>query len=303
LGSQPLTAILLAEVPEPAQSRLRAFCSLEAALSRVLMEAQPLRGDLGIPEEELVRFIGERIAPDARCETALSQEHAADLVLCCGCLRHDPLALDRFEKGFLAEVPRWVARLNMPPALVDEVMQVLRDVLFVVRPGRRPRIAEYSGRGSLRGWLKVVSLREAIRILEGQRPGSVDLEAVLEKAPLGDDPELRYVKRLYGERFRAAFAQAFGELNTQERALLGQTYVEGLTIDGLASRLGIHRATAARQLARTRAKLLTETRKRLAHDLRISRDEVDSILRLLDSHLEASVRGLIEPKPCSDPPM
>jgi len=48
----------------------------------------------------------------------------------------------------------------------------------------------------------------------------------------------------------------------------------------------VHRATIARWIAAAKQSVLDRTRKRLMHDLRISADEVDSLIRLVHSRID-----------------
>jgi RNA polymerase sigma-70 factor (ECF subfamily) len=55
----------------------------------------------------------------------------------------------------------------------------------------------------------------------------------------------------------------------------------------------VHRGTAARWLDRCTRALLSATRRTLANRLRVDRADVDSILRLVRSRLEVSIRGAL----------
>ncbi|MBN1606671.1 MAG: transcriptional regulator, partial [Polyangiaceae bacterium] len=70
-------------------------------------------------------------------------------------------------------------------------------------------------------------------------------------------------------------------------------YSAGLTIDEIAAAFGIHRATAARRVARARSALLAATRRELGERLRMSTAALKSVMRLIQSQLHASVRRLL----------
>ena len=77
----------------------------------------------------------------------------ADLYLARACCAGDARALATFDEKFLAQVPAILARHRARDA-ADEVRQLVRERLFVAPP----KIASYTGRGSLAGWLRITVL-------------------------------------------------------------------------------------------------------------------------------------------------
>ena len=62
-----------------------------------------------------------------------------------------------------------------------------------------------------------------------------------------------------------------------------------LSIDAIGAAFGVHRATAARWLLRAREALVAQTRARLASRLSMTVTEIDSVIELVQSRLDASV--------------
>ena len=175
-------------------------------------------------------------------------------------------------------------------------MQVLRNELLVGREGRRPKLAEYGGRGDLKGWLRVTAMRAALKVKKkGQRDAAApnNDSVLLEMRSTGDDPELSYMKALYGDAFRAAFRVAAGSLEARDRDLLRQHFVEGRNIDELGTLYGVHRATAARSIQAAREKLLSATRREFASRAQVSPRECESVLRLVQSKFDVTLRRLL----------
>ena len=83
-------------------------------------------------------------------------------------------------------------------------------------------------------------------------------------------------------------------MNDREKNMLRQHIVDGLSIDDLAALHKVHRATSARWLAKAKEDLLAETRKTFIQNARISKGECDSILRLVQSQLHATIRRRLE---------
>jgi RNA polymerase sigma-70 factor (ECF subfamily) len=109
----------------------------------------------------------------------------------------------------------------------------------------------------------------------------------------GADPELQLLKRQHLAHFKAAFAEAVGTLDSSDRVVLRQHFVERLTIDQIGAVYHLHRATAARRLARAREALLAATRAALARRLGLAPVELESVLELIASRMEASVERLL----------
>jgi RNA polymerase sigma-70 factor (ECF subfamily) len=103
------------------------------------------------------------------------------------------------------------------------------------------------------------------------------------------DPILEQLKGEYRSQFATALREAIAELGAEDRTLLRQQIVDQLSIDELGAAYGVHRATAARWVNRARGALVTVTRTRLAARLAMPVDEVDSVIRLVQSRLDASV--------------
>lgn len=214
-----------------------------------------------------------------------------DLYLALGCVARDAVALAGFERVCVPVIDRAVTAIGATAAEAADLRQVVRQRLLVATDGGAPRLAQYAGRGSLVAWVRVVAMREAARMLPRERREGAGLEAVLVAA--GDDPEIGYLKRLYRAEFKQAVAAAVGELTDRDRLLLQQHALDGLSIDELAGLHGVHRATTARWVEAARQALVAGTRREMLARLRLSRGELDSVMRLIASQLEASLPGLL----------
>jgi RNA polymerase sigma-70 factor (ECF subfamily) len=70
--------------------------------------------------------------------------------------------------------------------------------------------------------------------------------------------------------------------------------VDGLTIDEIGALYRVHRATAARWLARAQVGLTKEIRAALIRTLNLQPAELRSVLRLIRSGLQVSLRSLFD---------
>jgi RNA polymerase sigma-70 factor (ECF subfamily) len=208
-----------------------------------------------------------------------------DLYLACAIEQGVPEALRVFETEYLPQVDAAIAHLDGGSALADDVRTALRERVLAGGAGKA-RIAEYRGRGDLRGWLRVVALREALQLVRARRreaPLSDDLATKLEAQAIAiTDAE----RRIYREAFTAALAT----LTARERNLLRQHYLHGATVDELGALYGVHRATPARWIAQVRETLMRRTRQHIGEALRLSGTELDSAMGKVAEHIDYSLR-------------
>jgi RNA polymerase sigma-70 factor (ECF subfamily) len=266
---------------------------LEQAIDAASREGREAWPGVDVDSEWLRAFIAER---DTEGEPALETLCLRDLYLACACARGDATALASFERGVMPVAA--AAAVRAGAAEVDEVCQVVRDILFVGAAGKSPAIERYSGRGNLKAWVRVIAAREAYRLARRDKNRvSVQDEALFDVLTDGsEDPQLDYLKEHYREKFRAAFRAAVGELGRRERTALRLQVLDGLSIDEIGATYGVHRATAARWLARARDQLLVATRTQMAAQLGIQRAEVDSIIRMISSQLDMSLHSVLTSK-------
>jgi RNA polymerase sigma-70 factor (ECF subfamily) len=262
--------------------------ALEAELSRLYESGRAAWPGVTLAPERFCEFLAAHVTSSS----TLPSLHAADLYLACACVEGDAAALRAFEV-LLAEVGRKLRRLARDPEVLADAQQRVRQVL--VRDGERPPVlADYSGRGALGGWLRIVLGRELVRLgrREGRQPRLDTGEAAL-IVDGDDDPETAYLKRHYQRQFKEAFAAGMRQLADEDRRSLRYAIVERLSIDEIAKLEGVHRATAARDVARARARLTEETRRALQERLAVEAGQLDSILRLVGSEIDVSVRRLL----------
>jgi RNA polymerase sigma-70 factor (ECF subfamily) len=260
-----------------------------AALDRVVEAARAAWPDIALDDATFLAHLAERAGEPTA--DSLVRLPAADLYLACACARGIPVALRAFDDQFVGAIDPALRHAGLFPDLFDEVKQRLRIKLFTSADGHAPRILDYLGRGNLRGWLRIVAVREALNTLRGDKRA---LAGGLSEVPLvTDDPVLDHLKTRYRGEFRDAIAEAAGTLEPRERNLLRQYYLDGLTYDVLARMYRVHLATVARWVDKAREALLASTRRVLVTRMNIPRDELDSILRLIESQLEVSARDLL----------
>jgi len=263
------------------------------ALTRELVDliARARREAPGVKLDPLgfAAHVAERVTYDRHGMPVLAAIHAGALWIAYGCVLGDASALAAFETTYAPVIGAALAR-SFEHGTASDAELVLREKLVLVAGDGAPRLAAYSGRGDLRAWLRAAAVRTAIDLVRARRVIPVD------NADLGDaaavDPVLARLKQNYRDEFRAAFGAAARELTDRERTLLRYRFVDDLSIDEIGLLYKAHRATVARWIAAIREALFERTRAQLMASLDLDDGEVDSVLRLVDSQLEASISAV-----------
>jgi RNA polymerase sigma-70 factor (ECF subfamily) len=258
---------------------------MSADLTRILAEGRAAWPTIRIPDDVFASYVLAR-SEGSRVEAM----HAGDLYLACACSRGDEEAIATFDRVFLAPVSAIVLRTGAPPHVGGDVTQLLRERLLVGDGGRPPRITDYAGRGSLAGWVRIAAVRAASTLRRDKRVQE-NLEPPVPRPP--ESPEEATIRARYGDAFDRAFRSAFRALSAEDRVILRLHFAEGLNLDRLAVALGFSRATAGRRIQAARAHVRDETMRLLEAELDASREEIESVLAALRSHLDLSLSALV----------
>lgn len=215
--------------------------------------------------------------------TTLDTIHATDLYLAAGCLAGDKAALQAFERRVMGAVKGAVERAS-PKGNADDMVQITLEKLLVGPP---PKLAQYTGKGPLVGWVRVVAVREALQVVRAtKRDVTSDAEVIGTSAASVD---MKMLKDMHGPSFVKAVNDAIARLTADQRTILRFHARDGLTIDQIAPMLGIHRATAARRLERARADVLEHTKAVLREKHGLSDSEARSLCMALGGQLDMSL--------------
>src|SRR5215469_5086369 len=191
-------------------------------------------------------------------------------------LRIDELALARacaagHEMAWELFLTRYREKLYLSALRIvreDSAAHDLADTLYAdlygttIREGHRvSKLASYTGRGSLEGWLRTVLAQEYVnRYRKTKRLVSLDEESeegIQFQAP---DPEPAIPA---DHRLAQATDKALAFLSPEDRLLLSAYYLDGRTLAEIARMLGVHESTISRKLD----KLAKALRKQILADL------------------------------------
>lgn len=265
---------------------------LDDPLHDIIDAAQRACPTVRVPPGTFAEYLRERLPPELPPALALRRIHTSDLYLACACALGDQNAFTVFDERCLSHLDRVLARMGIANDVIAEVKQDIRARVLIGDRGRA-EIVDFRGRGALRAWVRVMATRRALEQTgRARRDVALDDDALLRQMVAPDDPKLEYARELYGDVFKHAFEDALQALSHRDQTLLRQHHVDSLTLDELAKLHRVHRATVARLLARARLLVLEATRARLKSQLDVSSHELDSILRMIWSRVEISVREL-----------
>ncbi|WP_257462178.1 sigma-70 family RNA polymerase sigma factor [Archangium lipolyticum] len=268
--------------------------AMEKELERLFHEGREAWPSLPLGALPFARHVTRHLPSGRDPERALPALHGADLYLACACKEGVPGAIAAFQASYGATVEAALRGRSVPPAEREELKQAFWEKLFVSQPGAPPRIAEYSGRGPLGGWVRVAAIRAALNFLEQRKKDLLAVGTPVDelREPTTSDPELDFLKSHYRGEVLQALKDAISGLGADERNVLRLYFLDGLSTERIATVYGVHRATVARWVAHGRGELLRGTHKLLTQRLRIQKGEVESILGIVRSQLGLALSSI-----------
>jgi RNA polymerase sigma-70 factor (ECF subfamily) len=285
---------LLDCLDSPRRDEVAAIVDLEELLEQQLTEGAAAWPNVQLDPAIYLRHLADKLRErsDEISDHVIRTMPAADLYLAAACTAGDPAAIGAFHDTIFPVLRPALAKLGVPAVTIDETEQRVLVIVLVGDPDR-PAIARYGGRGRLRSWLRSIGVRTGRRLMGVNEPSAPDQVDELDQLSAGvHDPELELLRSRYRDDVRRALAGALSMLAERQRNVLRQYYIDGLTIDQLAALYRVDRATTARWVVAARSDVLVGTRDFLRSSLGATTDEVESILRLVRSQLEISMRQL-----------
>jgi RNA polymerase sigma-70 factor (ECF subfamily) len=220
----------------------------------------------------------------------------ADLALARACAAGREAAWDYFVIRYRAKLYEAGAAIARDESVGSELADSLYTDLFGTRQtdgGQRiSKLASYTGRGSLDGWLRTVLAQEYVNRYRAERRTAPFDESVQPAAPANDgipvDP-----------RLEQATAEAIAELPAEDRLTLAAYYLDGRTLAEIARMMYVHESTISRRLDRVTSAL----RKRILHGLRhrgMSRRAAEEALDTDVRDLAVDVRASLAQDPAAE---
>lgn len=208
-------------------------------------------------------------ASAAEIGSFVDEIHADDLCLIIACERNDEKAWEDLVANF-DPVVKSAARKIAPNAEdADDLASSIWAELYGLRQdesgARKTKLAYYSGRGSLGGWLRAIISQMAVdRFRKESR--TVQIEDAREFENLAEEssnnsnnehvvshaenPEKLFTEQETAADVSEALRSSIASLEPEDRVILKMYYFDGLKLKEIAAVFGYHEATASRRLVR-----------------------------------------------------
>ena len=225
----------------------------------------------------------------------LSSLKLDELALAHGCAAGNQHAWDVFLTKYRESIYQSARSITRNETTGRDLADSLYAELYGLGPeeDRRSKLALYSGRGSLAGWLRMVLAQSYInQIRAGKRLVSIEEE----EEEHGKQFPAASVEaaRTPDSRIKDVTDEVLTNLSAEERFLLSSYFLDGRRLAEIGRTLGVHESTISRKME----KLLAEVRKRIRKGLErrgMSRRQADEALETDVRDLELDVAARLRP--------
>ncbi len=210
----------------------------------------------------------------------------ADVALAAACVEGSAKAWEILLETLRA--PLRAAGRSMAGDRGEELADSLFGELYAKRASK---LASYAGRSSLAGWLRAVLQQSWIdRLRSEKHVVQMDDDAPEPAAP----PAADAVEQSQNARIvRGALASGMAALPPRQKLLLDFYYSHGLTLREAAALVGVHEATASRELDRARAALKSHLTEILRREHRLEAHAAEALLLNWDHAQETAAPSVL----------
>jgi len=257
-------------------------------------------------------FKSDENASGADVKSFVDEIRADDLCLIIACEKGDDAAWTDLVKNFDATVKSAARKYaknaedaeDLAGSIWAELYGLKRDAAGNVKT----KLAYYSGRGSLAGWLRAVTNQLAVDQFRKESK-FVQIEEAREFENLAnesssnsdnikiirgsDNPEENFSRKQTQKDVSEALKQAIGELEAEDKLILKLYYFDDLKLKDIGASLGFHEATASRKLVRIQTEIRKSVEKILQAQHGWQREEVKRHLAEAASKLGISFEKLL----------
>jgi RNA polymerase sigma-70 factor (ECF subfamily) len=230
----------------------------------------------------------------------LASLNADDLCLAAACAKGDDAAWEDFFREYRSYLVSVARTMTQDAGAAEQLADSTFAELYGLRESGGARVSKfsfYSGRGSLRGWLRAVVFqlsadlhRQTSRLVQTEEPEEMDRMAhAAEKIDRRTVPELDYVSQRYREAVAQSLRRAIADLEPRERLLLAYYYYDEMTLREIGHLFDVHEATISRWLTKVQKRVRKLVEKGLARDHRFNRREVAEAIQLAAEQMDLTV--------------
>ncbi len=254
-------------------------------------------------------------APAEVIQDFIDKLQADDLCLIVACEQGNQKAWTDLVERFSATVRSAARSASSNEEGAEDLAQSIWAELhgLRVREDGRPagKLAYYSGRGSLAGWLRAVVAQLAIdqhrkqsRLVQTEE--DADFDRIIQQ---GEDettwsghgtsanPELQISAKLAGAQMQKALAESVKQMSAEDRLLVKLYYFDGLRLREAGAVLGVHEATASRRLTRIHGELRQQVERLLIEQEGWTQSETARAFSEVALNLETDIEPLLATEP------
>jgi RNA polymerase sigma-70 factor, ECF subfamily len=225
-------------------------------LESTITELYQKTGNSGLSREQFVVILNQIAAkylPADASDQEISDLYASlrveELALARACAAGQERAWEIFMARYREKLYDIAAYIAKEASAARELADSLYADLYgtTIRDGQRiSKLASYTGRGSLEGWLRTVMAQEFVnRFRRQRRLVSLDEESEEGAQFAATDPG---PATAVDPRVEAATDEALSRLSPEERFILASYYLDQRTLADIARTLAVHESTISRKL-------------------------------------------------------
>jgi RNA polymerase sigma-70 factor (ECF subfamily) len=230
----------------------------------------------------------------------LSSLNAEDICLATACAKGDEQAWEVFFRDYRSYLVSVARTMTQDAGAAEQLADSTFAELYGLRESGGTRVSKfafYSGRGSLRGWLRAVVFqlsadhhRQTSRLVQTEEPEEMDRMVLASATPERKvTSDLDYVQQRYRDAIAAALQRAINDLEPRERLLLAYYYYDEMTLREIGQLFDVHEATISRWLTKVQKRVRKLVEKGLARDHQFNRREVTEAIEMAAEQMDLTV--------------
>lgn len=285
--------------------------TVDEAIEHLISRADNARGLTGADIAERIMASLDKYllrdtpsAPNTEIKEFIDELRADELCLIVACERGDERAWEDLVKNFDSTVKSAARKISSSAEDAEDLASSIWAELYGLRQDaagkKKSKLAYYSGRGSLAGWLRAVVAQLAVdqfrkvskfvQIEEDREFENLANEAAQDAsnnhhASHRESPEELFSESQTASDVSAALTAAIAGLDAEDRLILKLYYFDDLKLKDIAVIFGYHEATASRKLTRVQS----EIRKGVEKELKTRHGWTDGEVK---RHLSETAAGL-----------
>jgi len=264
-----------------AQSAEKHSSAIDEAVSRLIGRAADPRGlaveDIrGRVDSALGKYLlkDNAAAEHREVQAFVDELRADDLCLIIACEHGNEKAWEDLVANFDSTVKSAARKISANSEDAEDLASSIWAELYGLRQdaegNKKSKLAYYSGRGSLAGWLRAVVSQLAIdqyrktskfvqieetREFENLAEESSNISANGAVLHHNESPEEILSEKRTSDDVASALQTAIAALDAEDRLILKLYYFDDLKLKDIAATFGYHEATASRKLVRVQAEI------------------------------------------------